>query len=163
MAVLMVSSVAMADHIGIYSDDNGGSCILNPTPFTSNTAIIHKFSAGTTGCRFKVTTSSPGMVFAFNTGYSTIGTYDTDISVGYGPTCLNGSIVVGHLLTAGAAGPPGQLNIVVAPGQLGVLYLQCDFAEKVGTGGTAYVGTTGPCNEVATENSTWGQVKSLYR
>jgi hypothetical protein len=163
LAVLMVSSVAMADHIGIYTDDTGSSCILNSTPFQSQTAVIHKFSAGTTGSRFKIATSSPGMVFAFNTTYSTIGTYDSDISVGYGATCLTGSIVVGHLLIAGGAGPAGSMSVLTAPGQLGILYLQCNFAEKIATGGTAYVLSSGPCNEVATENSTWGQVKALYR
>jgi len=161
VAALMVSSVAMADHLGIYTDASGASCDLGaPGFFNGNAVVVHKFSPATTGVRFKIALPVGSSIFAFNTLYNAGGQASTDISVGYGG-CLSGSFPVGSLV---ASLLPGTLQIVAADLQTNIQYTDCSFNELVATGGSAYVGGTGPCNEpTATETSTWGQVKALYR
>jgi hypothetical protein len=160
VAVLMISSVAMADHIGIYADASGASCSL-AGGFTTGTTVIHKFAtAGTTGSRWYIDSSTlVGGIFAFSTGFTTVGSYTNDLSVGYG-ACNTGSLVIGTLLM-NATG--GSMTVKAAIGQSTIIVTDCNFGEKPATGGTAYVAGTGNCGEVATEPSTWGQVKALYR
>lgn len=158
VAVLMISSVAMADHIGVYVDGNGASCVLAPG-FTSTASVIEKFSAGSTGSRFKVTLPAGSNFFSFSTIYTPVGSMTTDLSLAYG-TCIPGSIVLGQIVAILGAGSGAVLP---ADLQANIIYTNCVFAEIPATGGTYYSGTTGSCNEVATEPTTWGQVKALYR
>jgi len=160
LAVLMIASVAMADHLGVYSDCTGGSCLLVPG-FTSTAAVVHKFSLGTTLSRWKAVFPAGSNVFSFTTqnSYPSIGTATSDIAVAYG-TCLTGSFCVG---TFAAILAPGEIVLTVADGQPFIIWASCDFGEHPGTGGSAWVGLTGDCREVATEQSTWGSVKALYR
>jgi hypothetical protein len=158
-AVLCIASVSMADHIGVYSDASGASCALGAPGFLQP-HVIHKMSAGTTGSRFKVVLPPGTTFFGFNTPYTPVGAIQSDISLGYG-VCLMGSNSIG---TIAANWAPGVVSVMAADLQPTILYTDCDAAEKVATGGLAYVGTTGDCLEPsATEKSTWGQVKALYR
>jgi hypothetical protein len=159
VAVLMISSVAMADHISVYTDASASVCALGPAGFLQP-VVVHKLSAGTLSSRFKMTMPGGSNLFGFNTPYVTVGSITSDLSVGYG-VCLNGASVIGTL--AGIF-TPGTLDIVAADLQTTIIVTDCTAAEFPATGGTAYIGTTGDCHEPnATENSTWGQVKALYR
>jgi len=157
VAVLMVSSVAMADHIGVYLDANGSSCLLaagfNPTVY-----VLEKFSLGSTGCRFAVNMGSSSQ-FGFTSPYPAIGTITSDISLAFG-VCLSGTINLGTLACLLS---PGSIQVTPASGFPNPIFTDCSFASLPATGGTAWVGSTGNCGEVATEPSTWGQVKALYR
>jgi hypothetical protein len=159
VGVLMISSVAMADHFGVYTDNTGSSCLLAPG-FTSGATVIEKFSAGSTGSRFKVSLPAGTQFFSFSTGFTPVGDIRTDLAVGYG-VCIPGDIVIGTLV---AILTPGTIQVLPSDGGFAnIIYTDCGFAEKPATGGTAHVGEAGGCNEVATEPSTWGQVKALYR
>jgi hypothetical protein len=158
VAILMVSSVAMADHSGVYSDGTGSSCAL-ASGFNSTASVIEKFSAGSTGSRFKVTLPAGSNFFSFATIYTPVGSLTSDLSLAYG-TCIPGSIVLGQIVAILGVGSGAVLP---ADLQSNIIYTNCDFAELPATGGTYYSGTTGNCNEVATEPTTWGQVKALYR
>ena len=161
VAVLMISSVAMADHIGVYLDSSGGSCSIGPAgQFSPTATVIHKFTTGATGSRFKVTFPAGTSFFGFNTPYVPVGSLTSDISLGYGQS-LSGTIVLG---TINAIYGAGQGLVEAADLQPIILYTNCLFAELPATGGKFYVGTTNAdCGEVATEQSTWGSVKALYR
>jgi len=160
VACLMVSGVASADHFGVYSDATGSSCALGAAGvFNPSATVIEKFSLGSTGCRFKVVMPAGTAFFGFNTPFVPIGALTTDLSLGYGQ-CFNGSIVLG---TINAIYGAGTLSVLPADGFTNIIYTDCLFGEFNATGGNAYVGSTGNCNEVATEASTWGNVKALYR
>jgi hypothetical protein len=162
ICLLLVSSVALADHIGVYSDPTGSSCYLGAAgQFNPNATVIHKFTSGATGSRFKVTFPAGTAFFAFNTTYVPIGALDTDLSLGYGQ-CLSGEIVLGSILAIYGAGT-GQVE--KADLQPIILYTNCVFAELLATGGAFTVGQAGYCTEYSTpvESSTWGSVKALYR
>lgn len=159
VAVLMISSVAMAGHIGIYTDASGSSCVF-ATGFNSNVHIIEKFSPGTTGVRFKMNPSA-SQVFGFNTPFVPVGSLTTDLSLAYGQ-CLASPTVLGTvIMQLNASTTPMQIQ--AADGFPFILWTDCNFGELPGTGGIAHVGQSGNCGEIATEQSTWGQVKSLYR
>lgn len=159
VAALMISSVAMAgSHFGVYADGTANSCVLAPG-FTSTAAVVEKFSAGSTGSRFKVVLPAGSSFFSFNTTFVPIGTLTSDLSLGYGQ-CLNGTIPLGTIV---AILNPGTISVLPADAFANIIFTDCSFGEYNGTGGFAYVGGTGDCGEVATESTTWGQVKSLYR
>jgi hypothetical protein len=160
VAVLMISSVAMsAPHYGVYSDCSGSSCSL-VAGFTQTIALVEKFSTGTTGCRLKVAFPAGTNFFGFTTPYVPIGTLTSDLSLGYG-VCLTGTNCLG---TIAAILAPGTAQVLAADTFANIIYTDCSFGELIGHGGTAYIGGTGDCNEPnATQPSTWGQVKALYR
>src|SRR5258705_13807935 len=103
VAVLMISSVAMADHFGIYTDATGSSCALAPSPFNPGVTVIEKFSLGSTGCRFKVVPGAGNGIFGFNTPWVPVGDIQHDISLAYG-SCQTGSVVLGTMLMSIGAG-----------------------------------------------------------
>jgi hypothetical protein len=157
VAGLMISSAAMADNISVYSDCTGASCEL-AVGFTSTAAVVHKFTTGATGSRFKCVLPAGSSFFSFATGFTPVGNLMTDLSVGYG-TCLTGTICIGSIV---AILNPGTLSTTAADGFASIIYTDCVFAEKPAFGGDAYVGTTGQC-PLPTQQSTWGSVKALYR
>jgi hypothetical protein len=156
--LLMVANVAAADHIGIYRDASGTSCLLTPG-FTTTTAVIHIYSLGATGVRFRVDfANAPGSVFfAFSTPYVPVGALDTDLSIGYG-ACLSPTIMIGTIVMLLNS---GYLDVKPAIGFANILYTDCDFAEKLATGGRAW--TEFDYCAFAVEPATWGKVKALYR
>ena len=124
--LLVISSTARADHFGVFSDGTGSSCYIGAAGVFSPTAtVIHKFSAGATGSRFKVTFPPGTVFFGFNTPYVPVGALNTDLSLGYG-TCLTGSIVLGTINAIYGSGP-GQVE--KADLQPIILYTDCLFAE----------------------------------
>jgi hypothetical protein len=159
VAALMISSVAMANHFGVYVDGTGSSCELGAAGFNSTATVCEKFSIGSTGCRFKVTLPPGSNFFSFSTTLVPIGVLTSDLSLGYGQ-CLNGTIPLGQIVAVLA---PGTMTVSAADGFPNIIYTDCSFGEYPGTGGNAYVAGTGPCGEIATEQSTWGSVKALYR
>ena len=96
VAVLMVSSVAMATpHYGVYTDCTGTSCAL-AAGFTQTVAVVEKFSVGTSGARFKVTLPAGSSFFGFSTGFVPLGNLTTDLSLGYGG-CFSGTTCLGTI------------------------------------------------------------------
>jgi len=164
-SILVVANAAMADHIGVYGDQTGTSCNLANT---GTVFVVHMFSAGTTGSRFKVDASASNTTVTFlnpTIGFVATGSAATDITVGYG-TCLIGSgIVVGQLfLGGGSPSPTGCLKVSPAEAYPNVINIACDFQEISATGGEAcFGGVAGHCPGTPVQSSTWGQVKALYR
>ena len=159
-AMLLVAGVAVADHIGIYSDATGTNCVLAPG-FSTSATVVHKFSAGATGSRFDLEFPAGTSFFSFGSAFPCISVpvWNPDgISIGY-CECLAGSIVIGTITAILA---PGTIRVVPATGFATVMAADCGFVEHPATGGVAYVGTPGPCM-VPTDQTTWGKVKSLYR
>ena len=171
-AMLMVAGLAMADDIGIFTDQIGGdNCTFNPTaPAPFDVWVVHRSPAGATGSVFKLTNNTAYALSASpaSVNYLTIGGAFTDISVAYA-ACLAGSVPV--LKVSGFAFPVphppcGLLTVGAAPSQAAVISVDCNFAEIPASGGRMVFNpdVTCPCVQPnATEESTWGKVKSLYR
>ncbi len=159
ICVLMISSVAMADVIGFFSDATGSSCNVT-SGFNTTAAIIHKFTTGATGARFKVDFPAGTSFFSFATPYTPVGQLTSDLSLGYGQ-CLSSSIVLGTIV---AILVPGTAHVLTADLQPFILYTNCVFAELPASGGALAIdGPVQQCLPDPVEPSTWGQVKALYR
>ncbi len=170
LAIMMIAPYAMADHIGVYSDQAGTTCEFAATAIGPVTLyVVHK-TTGTTGSQFKVVNT---MDWTFNAavlgGYLAIGDAFTDLSLAYGG-CLAGPDLAVVSLSGFSFPLPGKLcgtlEIVPAPNKPGVISVDCTFAELVATAGILTFNNDGtcPCEQPnATEESTWGKVKSLYR
>jgi len=160
VSLLLAAHPVMASHIALYSDVSGIYCSI-PSGFTMSVAVIDRFATNDYGARFALDLSlAPGTeFFAVQSPYTTTGTLTTDFSVDYGQ-CLDGDIVIG---TVAAVWAPGVASIVPAQGQANVFWTDCNFQQRVGTGGTLYIAQDCPGDDLAVEQSTWGRVKALYR
>lgn len=168
LGVILAANVAFADHVGIYGDPAGTTCGLTLTGFgLKSVYVVHKFTAGATASRWKVVDSS-GLFQAGNSSvYAVLGGPYTGASVGYG-TCLSGSITAMTLnyFYQGETGFCKLMTITNDPIVASVIVTDCGFADKSATGGQFFFnpdGTCLNCNEVATETTTWGTIKALYR
>jgi hypothetical protein len=159
---------AAADYISVYSDDSGSSCLLGSAGFTSTATVIHSFSLGATGSRFRLELPAGSSFFAFTPSpwrsFTLTGSILSGASITYGE-CLTGANPLG---TITAILTQGTLCVRPADGSLNIMVSDCAFVETAATGGAAYVASNGPCYEawqgiVATDQKTWGAVKSLYR
>ncbi|HEX6789666.1 MAG TPA: hypothetical protein VF247_00015 [Candidatus Krumholzibacteria bacterium] len=170
VAALMISSVAMADFIGVYSDANGTTCDLTGAgQFTASATVIYKgfTPGGSTGARFKVVGPAGSWIFGFATPYVTIGTISNDLSIAFG-TCIEGVFPLGTMQAIWASGTGGE--VLPSDGYPNIIMTDCQFGEYPAGGGTFCV-EQGACNcawclwcpPVGTQQSTWGQVKALYR
>src|SRR5262245_55597821 len=164
--MLLVATVAMADHIGIYTDATGSSCQLSPG-FNTTATIIHKFATGATSSIFKVSTANaPGsIIFSLPFG-GAVCVVDPCPFLYF--ECKTGSIVLGTLTAM--LGSSGYIEVVGAgsypQGDFPVpLVGDCSQGLVPATGGRAYLGSSpGTCDPaLPTEASTWGSVKALYR
>lgn len=179
LALTMCSGVAMADTIGLYTDALGTDCSVAPTAFGLVTVyVVHHADGGARVGKFKVN-DTLGLVptgTSVTAGFVSIGTYAAGIEIAY-PNCMNGAVV------AGTMGYFYQLEVmnctrtsqVVAhpaseiPGS--VIAVDCNqpFGNiEPATGARLWGGADadlcGGCVEVvATQESTWGGVKALYR
>jgi hypothetical protein len=159
--LLMTPNLAAADHISVYSDATGSSCSL-AAGFNTSAAVIHKFTTGTTGSMFRLQFPAGSTFFAFTTAFPIIGSIQSDASINYGQ-CLSGSVVVGTIVAILAG--PGVVMVQPANGYSDVRVWDCALVDRAATCGGAYVGVSGycpSCQTIATDQSTWGAVKSLY-
>jgi hypothetical protein len=155
---LMCASPAFADNIVVASDASGTNCAIAPG-FSSTATVIHRFTAGTTGSRFKVEIPAGTQFFSFATPFVPIGNLISDLSLGYGQ-CLTGSFALGTIV---AIWTEGVISVVAADGFPNIIVTDCLFAELPATGATSYVQTTPVDCTSPVDPTTWGKVKSLYR
>lgn len=170
MGVILAANVAFADHVGIYAEETGNTCTKAlTTPYAPfNVYVIHKFTAGTTGIRFKVADTSTLYQGTASTAYAILGTSPyTGVSVAYG-SCKVGQVLTYTLQFLWFAQPItcGKLEVVNDPLVTSITSTGCDYVDRVATGGQFFFnpnGTCVNCNEVATEATTWGTIKALYK
>jgi hypothetical protein len=173
IAVLTLMSspvLAQTESVGVFADTQALSCELTVPPLTlTDVYVIHR-SAGASGSQFKVelpagVTAAGGGVG--NPSFLVIGDPYVDLALAY-TLCLSGEIVVWRVtLFAGAAVPNcSYVSVVPAPTATGnvVISVDCNYAELPAYGGQGIISATASCScNVATQESTWGKVKSLYR
>ncbi|HEX6790158.1 MAG TPA: hypothetical protein VF247_02510 [Candidatus Krumholzibacteria bacterium] len=160
VGVALAASAARAtDHIGIYGDATGNTCTL-AAGFSSTGTIIHTSSTGAVESGFTVSVANaPGStLLGFNSSYQTV-CINPPCPFSYGE-CRT-SVVVGTLIATLSSG----YIEVVSPTDpsLPPFVIDCNDEVHNAIGGRAYIAGTGECLPLATESSTWGSVKALYR
>jgi hypothetical protein len=177
IAIMMIAGVAAADHIGIYADQAGaGACGLTPPTFASGSLFVVHKTTEATGSEFAITglatSPAPFTGSVVLNGFLAIGDVVNGLSLAYGG-CVAGPAIAAVQLNFFGTGNPAACNmlqIVPSPTAGGIIKaVNCSFAELPATGGKAYINPNGTCTDCAepapnaTEESTWGKVKSLYR
>ena len=171
VALVFAASMAFAQagSVGIFGDPAGTDCNLPDaipglTPYyvvhVNAVATASQFSAPAPACLLASYLSDTS-VFPV-----TIGSSQTGVAIGYG-SCQAGNI---HVLTInyftqGLTAPCCYYEIlpdpVIASEKIEVVL--CDNSLVYASGGVGIVNSDGSCLcDVATEDSTWGQVKALY-
>jgi hypothetical protein len=176
LLILAISVPALAQYpdgatgdISAYADDQGTSCDLaaNGGNALIPLFIVHKFSDGgsATGARFKVTVPAGVSVFGFNTTFVPIGNITSDLSLGYG-VCISTTTSLGSVTAFSSTPSPvcSYVSVVAADNFSDPITTDCSFGEYKVEVGQAIVNNDGSCAcNIATQPSTWGKVKSLYR
>lgn len=171
VAGLASSASAQVGKIGLYGDQAGNDCnVLDQgAPALRPVYVVHKFDPGegATASRFKVVTTGITMTFiGTSTPYAVLGAWDTGISIGYGQ-CINTATQVLTINFFGTGTNPacGRLDIVADPIPGAIQITTCDFGDiNVPNGGSAIVNPDVNCQcNIATNPSTWGGVKALYK
>jgi hypothetical protein len=178
----MVAGAAFADHIGLYNEALGTNCFRaaawNPDGGSNFVYVIQKFNGGgATGCEFAIQNTSGAPYSSFTLGnavYLTIGQPETGISVAYTFCQQLASFTIIRLRYADdellglAPVPCGKLEVVENPTAVPPVRQTADCNSNLhpATGGIFYWGSgcTPACADpTATEKTTWGGVKALYR
>ncbi len=169
---VLVAIPASADHIALRAFPDSPICVgLPPDPFVPvSYYVIHQFSPGAIGSRWKVI-NSVGLV-SLGRLCGGVGIPDdpaNGVSVGYG-SCMVGSFVACRLdyLRTDPTPITGCYHLRVEPygADATVVVTDCASVDKSASGG--YFSFEMPvifCDDcaVAAESSTWGAVKALYR
>lgn len=169
LLVMVLAAPAMAGvgDMSIYADNQGNSCNLVYAGGAPGTAyMVQKFGPGdeSTGVRLKVTVPV-GVSMFFNTSYVPVGDIAIDLSIGYG-VCINTTTVIGTftLFSGSAPAPCSLMSVAIPDGFATALATDCGFVKfplKVGSG---IFNPDGTCQcDIATEPTSWGKVKALYR
>ena len=174
MALLLTASMAFgqAGSIGIFGDPNGTDCNLSDVaPGLCTYYVVFVWHSGVTGAQFAAPVPaclgamymSDATVWPVNIGNSQAG-----ISIGTGQ-CV---VAPTHLLSLNffcqALTPPGACcyyPVLPHPAAVsGVVEgVDCNFVATYPTAGTGIVNADASCQcDIPTQETTWGQVKSLF-
>ncbi|MFH1755659.1 MAG: hypothetical protein ABIA59_08135 [Candidatus Latescibacterota bacterium] len=177
VSLLAVASVAFAQpgSIGVFADQTGTSCdITDAAPGLVNVYLVHVNTPGATACQFQVTWDA-GQLMTFlseavTPPYIGIGTSQVGMAIAYG-SCVPSpnKILTYSFFAAGISTPCAMFHVKpdgsTVPPKQHVLVTSCSNPPLLlnATGGEAVINTNGTCDcDVAVEETSWGQIKSLY-
>ena len=170
VAALMAASLAFAQggSIGIFKDMAGTNCNLDDkVPGLTPYYVVHVNTPAATACEFYA--PKPTCLTAMylsDTGVFpvTVGSSQAGVSIGYG-TCRSAPIHVLTLnfFTQGTTGACCRYSVLPHPITGGPWMVDCGNTQRMATGGQGLVNANSTCMcDVPAEDTTWGQVKSLY-
>ena len=174
LASLPASAFAQAGYIGIYSDVGYSDCtLLDQSSGYVDVYVVHKGTSGATGAQFKVAGGAGfNCIYVDETSPHTavVGNSQTGVGIGYGQ-CFAADVLVLTItyIRYGGSLPCSYLEAVPDPtygtGSVAVTDCTLPFAQQLpATGSRLYVNPDESCScAVATEPTTWGRIKGLYR
>ena len=168
-ALVAGSANAQSTKIELSADVNRTSCELVDQGGFFTIYVFQTGSFQSTAVRFKAAKPACWLGATWvgdSSTYVSLGNSQTDWSVAYG-ACKTLPVLVGQInYQAAGASLPCCEAVVTAP-PIEFVYTDCSFAEHPLVPGQKVVinpDQSCPCNlPLATEQSTWGRVKSLYR
>jgi hypothetical protein len=190
VSLLVLTAVSPVFAEEIYLSDGGdwAACAMLVPPFQVSTVyVVHTLSPGATGSAWKLDYTAPANLVALGSSFapfSVTGDPYAGIAIDYG-ACTPGTFVIGQLTyfktTMDEIPGCNHLVVVAAPGKASVLATACDAGDRAISGGffsfdTAAIppvrNSAAPLAKAggycyvcisATEPTTWGSVKALYR
>jgi len=182
IAILCVASLAFAQagagSVGVFADPAGTVCNLyDSAPGLFLAYVVHVYAPGATASQFRVT-SNNAMTYlseAVTAPYIKIGTCagpsGFGCAIAYGG-CYPSPIMILTLQYFASGISPQcsyfkvEPDISVTPPKADVLATDCASPPNllIATGGTAYINPNATCEcDVPVEETSWGQIKSLYK
>lgn len=164
---------AAQDKLDVYADRERTTCSLTE-PVYPPVAVIYLFLTGpaaSTGVRFSVPKPDCWVGASYigeETPYVSIGKSYSDWTIAFGQ-CLTPPVYLGNVsfIVSGQSLPCCEVKAVQPALGFPFVYTDCNFAENPLTAGqSVFVNADASCPcmpPVATEPTTWGRVKSLYR
>jgi hypothetical protein len=173
LCLVPFTALAGAGYLAIHGDEQGTSCdIANPAPGALVTVyVFHEFgipgeSAAESRFRIEVPSGWSFITFTATAGYTPVGDARSDLSVGY-PACVSAPVKIGSVLYISTPGAPPCTQLRMEPPDRfpSILAFDCSFVEYSTVGQGVVINPQGSCccQCLATEPSTWGRVKGLYR
>jgi hypothetical protein len=178
IAILCVSSLAFAQmgSIGVFADPAGTVCdLVDAMPGLNTVYVVHVYSVGATGAEFSLE-ENHAMMYLSETvtpPYLKIGTCagpsGFGCAIAYGGCYPSPNMILSVSYFAQAITPAcGWIKVIedmtVSPPLL--VATDCNDPPLLinVTGGMAYINNDGncPCN-IPVEDTSWGQIKSLYQ
>lgn len=188
--LLLMPSLSEAETLGVYVDEVGENCWLMDVPGPHAVYVMCRFSQGATGARFRVEYSSAftGTLLSSSSPWLNVtGDPTTGATVMFDNHCLFGTFTVMQLNFMFVGGSPNCSWIRTAKHPLSVAIgpevFDCAFQSVYTKWEGTHITNTAPTEcpndidweehthfcrpywnpTVATESSTWGAVKALYR
>jgi len=171
LAIAATPALAQVEGLGLFADQAGLNCeVTDAVAGIKRVYVVHLNSIGATGSEFLVDTSASTMaliVASVPAGFLSIGSSDTGVSIAY-QECKIGTFLVMTLTfdNFGDSAPCSRLRMLEDPTATppARIWADCSSQPHDFPGGQAIVNAdvTCPC-DVATEATTWGTIKALYR
>ena len=175
LAVLLLAVPVLAQQggsIGIFANMYGSQCDYLDMSGLFDIYVVHMFTPGSTGSQFRVDVSPGVTMTLLQTNYMTgiyIGDPFTGIQIAYG-SCLSSPIVLIDFLywNHGTSEPCSYFQIAADPAGVspGIYSVDCGIPGNIvpATGGRLIVNPQAGCYcNVPAEDTSWGQIKSLYQ
>jgi len=176
---MVVASMAFAQpgSIGLFADPGATNCNLtDAAPGLMLVYVVHVMSPGATASQFSVTAepcfAATYLSEAVTAPYIKIGTcWGSGCAIAYGSCVPSPAMILtlqyfGSGLTSGCCFMHVKPDLSTTPPKATVLVTDCASPPNllIATGGEAIVNTDETCNcNVPVEETSWGQIKSLYK
>jgi len=168
MVFLLIGTPAAAERLSIYSDAALTQYTIDDSAPQVVTLYVAGFMFGSTGVRFSVRPRPgfTGVWLSDSSSFVTVGSSPTDVAVGFG-TCIDGSVTILTMSYQlfGTSSACSELHPAPANGfSNAVSTTQCGgYESAIGQLDKLYANCSNPPPPVATEPTTCGRVKALYR
>jgi hypothetical protein len=176
VCLLVVASIAFAQpgSIGLFADPGGTSCnVTDAAPGLLLVYVVHVLSPGATASQFAVAWDPCFLVTylseAVTPPYIGIGNSQAGIAIAYG-SCIPSPAMILTLqfFGSGITSPCCFMHVIADPTATppGIYVTDCASPPNLltATGGEAIVNPDPSCNcNVPVEETSWGQIKSLYQ
>ena len=175
IVILIAASATFAQvggNLAVYSDPQGISCDLLDVSDINHYYVVHRFThpPGVFGAIFKIETDHTGVLLGWSSPpFPYIGHPLMGISINY-LMCLSPPILILEMIYVGSGTTPpcGEMRVVEHPGSNppGLWAVDCSINRVPAQGYTSYINNDGSCpctSPIPVQETTWGQVKALYR
>ncbi|MFH1754816.1 MAG: hypothetical protein ABIA59_03855 [Candidatus Latescibacterota bacterium] len=178
ICLLTIASMAFAQagSIGVYADPMATVCNLTDTaPGLKLVYVVHVASPGATAAQFSIDEvhAMTYLAEAVTAPYIKIGTCAGPAGFGcaiaYGMCKASPNMIITlQYFASGLTAPCGYFRVVedFSAGKTDVLTTDCASPPNllIATGGMAFINNNGSCPcDVPVEETSWGQIKSLYQ
>ena len=160
--------------IGLFADKDATNCAVYDLPELIIVYAIHVYTPGATGAQFMVDHMSWGASLTYLSEISpypsVIGNSQTGITISYDGCLSSPNLILRiNFLGSGLSAPCSYIQVVPDPGAVPPGIYVTDCASPVpnlltATGGDVVVNPDASCMcDIPVQETTWGQVKALYR